>query len=1043
MASTKISLQEDNILKLVLEFLTSRKLYKATRALEKEANVVNCPYSDSITFLRELVLDGEWDAVEDFAQPLEDIQEFDCRKFHFLVTKQKYLEILFKKCEGIVEDKQGLRDSLVSCLNSLEKCCPLKDEYNKLYWYLSVPSLRDEPEFSDWNIDLSRMVLFEEIVALLKTFIPVSEQNSCSTEDIASEDRLLSLLSKGFLYENCIDFCQKQAMHKTNSSDFSLTNIRTDFFRAQPSNSSGNFFSWLHSLPAESFVIPFEQLSVEVEVEKPKWTRARVDMKNNSLSRSLTLESRTPNKNFQPRSSRVVEKKHSSNRQQLDHRNQFDFNSRDVSQSWANFDINGGTIEVHRIPVNGEEDGLSAEAQIDDESSSKTVQSPQKMKHSQQEAVLQRLEEHKKKQQELHRQLAEMTTNVTKEDDQDTWGEKGSGVSNYGVASRDITSSKSMEALRRSKNSFRLLNKGYESPNVGVTVAAGAAGVTSVREMGDIQESGRALVNDNHIAPSQMASSSRLKSEEHLTESNTSKSPYMPTKLTDQPKSPQAMSSTRPKRISIQHESPRETDTSKSASLSTSTTLPKTPINRLLPPGLVNLSDGSGVFNTSTPKSHRQTYMTPPPPASPVTSEPNTIRNSVLRQSHQNEMTKQEMEKKSNVDMFNQTPKSSAPGTKHSVVRRSLVNDIMEEKHRDDNAFAKRVKPGSTTGSVRPQVNHTPQEMKFHKIAALTDTQAVRSVAFHPGGKCFAVGTNSKALIVCSLRDLEKNKQSTRSDLDVSEPDIVYKKTPIHRGSVYCVAFNANGDIIATGSNDKLIKVLRFDEGNLQSSPYEMELAIHNATVRDLAFVNTAGSLPLLASGGAGGGLIHMSDCWTGQTVSSLRGHNGNIMTIFASPQANLLCSGSADKSVRLWDLRLPKCIDVLSSSSCVTSVCFNYGTDPMLLASAHENGQCVIYDVSARKPFTTFHPHTTDCRSIRFSPDSKYVLTGSYDASIAITPVRYNLDAKMLTQSQTAATHRDKVIQCRWHPSEYTFLSSSADKTAALWTLDEEEEKR
>lgn len=82
----------------------------------------------------------------------------------------------------------------------------------------------------------------------------------------------------------------------------------------------------------------------------------------------------------------------------------------------------------------------------------------------------------------------------------------------------------------------------------------------------------------------------------------------------------------------------------------------------------------------------------------------------------------------------------------------------------------------------------------------------------------------------------------------------MFKKTPIHKGSVYCVAFNANGDIIATGSNDKIIKVLRFGEDNLQSLQDEMELAIHNATVRDLVFVNNSGSLPLLASGGAGEG---------------------------------------------------------------------------------------------------------------------------------------------------------------------------------------------
>ena len=554
MASTKISLQEDNILKLVLELLSSRKLYKATRALEKEANVVNCPYSDSIKFLRELVLDGEWEAVEDFAQPLEEIQEFDCRKFHFLVTKQKYLETLFEKCESNVEDKQALRDSLVACLNLLEKYSPLKDEYNKLYWYLSVPSLRDEPEFSNWNVDLSRMVLFEEIVTLLKAFIPVNEKN-LSSKDVATEDRLLSLLSKGLLYENCIDFCQKQAMHRTSASDFSVTNVQTDFFRAQSPHSSGNFYSWLHSLPPETFVTPFEQLSIKVEVEKPRQTRALLNMKNNSLSRSLTFESRTPTKNLFPGSVRVEKKRLSDGQARY---GKFDFNSRDVSQSWADFDMIGTTSDKQRIPVIGEEDtfpGKVKEDQLDDEDQFKTILSPRKMRNNQQETVLQRLEEHKKRQQELHRQLAEMTASLAIEDGKEAWGEKDAGVLSNGVASNDtFSSSKSSEVLRKSKESFRFLNEGYKSPKVDMNTSNDSANAMPMKELGDNEANTKALVNDHS----------------HLV-------------------SPQTSSSSRPKRISIPDEAHIEV---------LATALPKTPVNRILPPGLVNLSDGSGTFNT-------------------------------------------------------------------------------------------------------------------------------------------------------------------------------------------------------------------------------------------------------------------------------------------------------------------------------------------------------------------------------------------------------------------------------------------------------------
>lgn len=44
---------------------------------------------------------------------------------------------------------------------------------------------------------------------------------------------------------------------------------------------------------------------------------------------------------------------------------------------------------------------------------------------------------------------------------------------------------------------------------------------------------------------------------------------------------------------------------------------------------------------------------------------------------------------------------------------------------------------------------HEPYSLNFCKSAILVDTQAIRAVAFHPKGSCFAIGTNSKALKIC------------------------------------------------------------------------------------------------------------------------------------------------------------------------------------------------------------------------------------------------------------------------------------------------------
>lgn len=110
---------------------------------------------------------------------------------------------------------------------------------------------------------------------------------------------------------------------------------------------------------------------------------------------------------------------------------------------------------------------------------------------------------------------------------------------------------------------------------------------------------------------------------------------------------------------------------------------------------------------------------------------------------------------------------------------------------------------------------------------------------------------------------------------------------------------------------------------------------------------------------------------------------------------------------------------------SVTVAFCFSFTAD--------DKGQCIVYDVGARKSVTSFTPHEMDCRSIRFSPDSQHILTGSYDSCVAITRVEYK-SSVLISESCVVAKHKDKVIQCRWHPSEYAFLSTSADKTVVLW---------
>ncbi|XP_046865734.1 WD repeat-containing protein 47 isoform X2 [Drosophila willistoni] len=323
---------------------------------------------------------------------------------------------------------------------------------------------------------------------------------------------------------------------------------------------------------------------------------------------------------------------------------------------------------------------------------------------------------------------------------------------------------------------------------------------------------------------------------------------------------------------------------------------------------------------------------------------------------------------------------------------------------------------------------------QFEAVTTLCDSQAIRSVDFHPDGKLYAVGSNSKTFRICQYPQISKIRQGAHP------PAVLCKRTKHHRGSIYCTCWSSDGELIATGSNDKTIKYMRFNNDTDQLVGHEVELNMHDGTVRDMCFLDDSSTKSrLLVSGGAGNCKIYITDCVTGTPFQAFSGHSGHILSLYSWTNA-MFVSGSQDKTIRFWDLRVNVAVNTLDhdcrdsaiKSSSVTAVC----VDPTgrLLISGHADSSCMLFDIRGNRPIQRFYPHNAEIRCVRFSPSAYYMLTCSYDNTIKLTDLQGDLAHTL--SSVVVAEHKDKAITIRWHPTDFSFVSTSADKTATLWAL-------
>ncbi|QIR40962.1 ribosome assembly protein 4 [Tolypothrix sp. PCC 7910] len=320
-------------------------------------------------------------------------------------------------------------------------------------------------------------------------------------------------------------------------------------------------------------------------------------------------------------------------------------------------------------------------------------------------------------------------------------------------------------------------------------------------------------------------------------------------------------------------------------------------------------------------------------------------------------------------------------------------------------------------GRLREAVYLQPQN-KFQELQTLSDHNSpVNGVAFSPDGQQLASGSNDSTI---KIWDVSTGKViQTIPHLRDATPTASYIDSS-YQDSVTSIAFSSDGKKLASGSEDKTIKLWDISSGKLLQT-----FNGHSGLIKTIALSSDGQKL----ASGSEDKTIKLWDVTTGKLLQTFSGHSDVVNSVAFSSDGQKLASGSKDKTIKLWDISTGKVLQTFNGhSDAVNSVAFS--SDGQKLASGSDDNTIKLWNFNNSKVPQTLSGHSNPVNSVAFSRDGKQLLSGSNDKTIKLWDVS---TGKLL---QTLSGHREAVNSVAFRGDGQQLVSGSNDHTIKLWNV-------
>jgi len=161
---------------------------------------------------------------------------------------------------------------------------------------------------------------------------------------------------------------------------------------------------------------------------------------------------------------------------------------------------------------------------------------------------------------------------------------------------------------------------------------------------------------------------------------------------------------------------------------------------------------------------------------------------------------------------------------------------------------------------------------------------------------------------------------------------------------------------------------------------------------------------------------------------SVLKGHSQQVFSLQLNPGQDILASAGSDGSIRLWDIKVGRCLKILKNAGFTTSLAFS--PDGGELVSGSSDKTVKVWNLSKGRLVKQLKGHTDVVTSVAFSNDGQYIISGSLDGTARVWK---RSNGRCI---QEYKEHQHWILSIQIPAEGDLALTASRDQTVHLWQI-------